>query len=92
MSPKCAKCASQPHRSDTSAIPLRQLVSTDEHVQSIGGDGGNGGNGGGDGGAGGGDRVKKMPVVFSIQSMYEETRVYTPGNGCCEILSISAQP
>ena len=73
-------CTSQPHRSVTIVAPLRQPVSTDEHAQSIGGDGGNGGNGGGEGG---GDTVTEN-MVFSIQSMYEETRVYTPGDSCCD--------
>ena len=48
------------------------------------------GGGEGEGGHGGGDTVTEN-MVFSIQSMYRETRVYTPGNGCCE-LSTAAQP
>lgn len=50
------------------------------------------GGGEGEGGHGGGDTVTEN-MVFSIQSMYRETRVYTPGIGigCCEF-STAAQP
>ena len=58
-----------------------------------GGGGGEGGEGGEGGGEGGGDTGTEN-VMFSIQSMYKETRVYTPGNGngCCEYSSTAAQP
>ena len=77
------KCFLQPHRVDTSAVPLTQPVSVDEHAQPAGDGGGgwSGGSGGGWGGDGGPGAPPKTAfgACCSIQARSLATREYTPG-------------